>query len=68
MASGLVVAPGGKVTPEMEEMLKIIARENLVLATGHVHPEEIVAVAKRAKELGVQQHPGHARLHQYSRA
>ena len=51
--SGLVVAPGGKVTPETEEVLKIIARENLVLATGHVHPEEVVAVAKRAKELGV---------------
>ena len=25
--------------PEMEAILKIIARENLVLATGHVHPE-----------------------------
>ena len=51
--SGLVVAPGGKVTPEMEEVLKIIARENLVLATGHVHPEEIVAVVRRGRELGV---------------
>ena len=52
-AKGLVVAPGGKVTPEMEEILKIIARENLVLATGHVHPEEIIAVVKRGRELGV---------------
>src|SRR3954453_5248089 len=51
--SGLVVAPNGQVTPEMEEVLKIIARENLVLATGHVHAEEVVAVAKRARELGV---------------
>ena len=51
--SGLVVAPGGKVTDETESVLKIIARENLVLATGHVHPEEVVAVAKRAKDLGV---------------
>jgi hypothetical protein len=51
--SGLVVAPGGKVTPEMDEVLKIIARENLVLATGHVHAAEVVAVARRAKELGV---------------
>ena len=51
--SGIVVAPGGKVTPEMDEVLKIIARENLVLATGHVHAEEVVAVTKRAKELGV---------------
>ncbi len=52
-AVGLVVAPGGKVTPEMEAILKIIARENLVLATGHIHPEEIIAVVKKGRELGV---------------
>ena len=52
-ARGLVVAPGGQVTPEMEAILKIIARENLLLATGHVHPEEIVAVVRRGRELGV---------------
>jgi hypothetical protein len=37
---GIVVAPGGVVTPEMEAVLKIIARENLLLATGHVHPRK----------------------------
>ena len=52
-AKGLVVAPNGVVTPEMEAILKIIARENLLLATGHVHPEEILAVVKRGRELGV---------------
>jgi hypothetical protein len=52
-AVGLTVAPNGQVTPEMEAILKIIARENLVLGTGHVHPEEVVAVVKRARELGV---------------
>jgi hypothetical protein len=52
-AKGLMVAPNGQVSPEMEAILKIIARENLVLATGHVHPEEIVAVVKKGKELGV---------------
>ena len=51
--SGLVVAPNGQVTPQMEEVLKIIARENLVLATGHVHADEVIAVTKRARELGV---------------
>ena len=51
--SGLVVAPNGQVTAPMEEILKIIARENLLLATGHVHPEEVIAVTKRGKELGV---------------
>jgi hypothetical protein len=52
-AVGLVVAPNGQVTPEMEAILKIIARENLVLATGHVHPEEIIAVVRKGHELGV---------------
>jgi microsomal dipeptidase-like Zn-dependent dipeptidase len=52
-AVGLVVAPGGQVTPQMEAILKVVARENLVLGTGHAHPEEIVAVVKRARELGV---------------
>ncbi|MGH8732757.1 MAG: DUF6282 family protein, partial [Burkholderiales bacterium] len=52
-ARGLVVAPGGQVTPEMEAILKIIARENLVLATGHVHADEIIAVVRRARELGI---------------
>jgi microsomal dipeptidase-like Zn-dependent dipeptidase len=51
--SGLVVAPNGQVTAPMEEILRIVARENLVLATGHVHAEEVVAVTRRAKELGV---------------
>lgn len=50
---GIEVAPGGQVTPAMEEVLKIIARENLLLATGHIHPHEVVAVVKKAKELGV---------------
>jgi len=51
--SGIVVAPNGVVAPQVEEVLKIIARENLVLATGHIHAEEVMAVVKRAKELGV---------------
>ena len=50
---GLKVAANGKVFPETEEVLKIVARENLSLATGHVAPEESLAVIKRAKELGV---------------
>src|SRR5229473_4054963 len=52
-AVGLTVAPNGQVSPEMETILKIIARENLVLATGHVHPYEVLAVVKRGRELGV---------------
>ena len=51
--AGIVVAPNGQVTPELEEVLKIIAREDLILATGHISAEEVVAVVRRAKELGV---------------
>src|SRR6185436_4693699 len=52
-AKGLTVAPNGQVSPELDAILRIIARENLVLATGHVHPEEVIAVVRRARELGV---------------
>ena len=51
--TGLVVAANGNVTPEMDEVLKIIARENLILATGHISADEVLTVVKRAKELGV---------------
>ncbi|MFN7087908.1 MAG: DUF6282 family protein [Burkholderiales bacterium] len=52
-ASGLRVAIDGKVTPETEAVLKVMARENLSLATGHVSAAEVMVVVKRAKELGV---------------
>ena len=51
--SGILVAPNGVVTPQMEEVLKIVARENLLLATGHIHAEEVIAVTKKAREMGV---------------
>jgi hypothetical protein len=50
---GLKAVVDGKVLPETEAVLKVIARENLVLNTGHLAPEEILAVIKRGKELGV---------------
>jgi hypothetical protein len=50
---GLKVAVNGRVLPETEEVLRICARENLVLHTGHVSPEETLAVIKRGRELGV---------------
>ena len=50
---GLKVVIDGKVTAATEAVLKIIARDNLVLETGHVSPEETIAVIRRARELGV---------------
>ena len=50
---GIKVAIDGTVTPEMEAVLKIIARENLVLQTSHVSPVEALAVIRRGRDLGV---------------
>lgn len=49
---GLKVAVDGVVTPEMEKVLRVIAREDLVLCTSHVSPEEALAVIRRGRELG----------------
>lgn len=51
--TGLKVAQAGKVLPATEAVLKIIAKENLVLETGHISPEEVMLVIQRARELGV---------------
>src|SRR5258708_4845300 len=51
--SGIVVAPNGALTPQLGDVLKIIAPENPVLATGHIHAAEVMAVVKRAREGGV---------------
>ncbi|MGI9385367.1 MAG: DUF6282 family protein, partial [Methyloligellaceae bacterium] len=50
---GITLMQDGKLKPEVEAVLKIIARENLVLHTGHATPEETLALIKRANELGV---------------
>ncbi|HZP92112.1 MAG TPA: DUF6282 family protein [Burkholderiales bacterium] len=51
--SGIRAAVDGKVTPETEAVLKIVARENLVLETGHLAADECLAVIRRGAELGV---------------
>jgi hypothetical protein len=50
---GIRVAENGTVTPEMEAVLRIIAREDLLLQTGHVSPAEALAVMRRGRDLGV---------------
>jgi len=51
--SGLRVAVDGKVTPETEAVLQAIKQFNLILETGHISPEEIMLVVRRAKEIGI---------------
>jgi hypothetical protein len=50
--AGLKVVVDGQLTAQTEAVLKIIAREKLVLCTGHVSPKEVLAVTRRAVELG----------------
>ena len=51
---GLVAADSGTVRPETEAVLKIVAREDLVLQTGHISTAEALAVIRRGRDLGVE--------------
>jgi len=48
-----VLEPDGSVVPELRAVLRIIARHDLVLATGHLGKQEIFAVVRAAREEGV---------------
>src|SRR5437879_9611241 len=47
------VSRNGKLLPEVHEVLQIIARNKLVLATGHSSPEEDLLLIRDAKRTGV---------------
>ncbi|WP_143053780.1 DUF6282 family protein [Parapedobacter koreensis] len=51
--AGLSVVDPNRISAKTIEVLKIIARENLVLATGHLSAEEMVALVKEAVRQGV---------------
>jgi len=51
---GIRVAVEGRVLPEMEAVLQVVRDRHLILETGHVSPEEIFAVVRRAVELGIE--------------
>lgn len=50
---GIKVAENDRILPETEVILQAIARHHLVLSTGHISPEEVLLVIRRARELGV---------------
>lgn len=50
---GIRCVENGRVVPALEDILKMIAEKNCVLATGHISKEEQFIVINRAKELGV---------------
>lgn len=51
---GIQLLSRGKVVPEVDEVLKIIADADVVLGMGHQSFEEAFAVSERARELGVE--------------
>ena len=48
------IARNGQLLPEVREMLTLIARNNLALATGHSSAEENLLLIREARSLGVQ--------------
>jgi Family of unknown function (DUF6282) len=49
-----VIGPDGKVLPEVYDVLKLCARQKLVLNTGHLGPAEALAVIAGARDCGVE--------------
>jgi uncharacterized protein DUF6282 len=60
------VSRNGQLVPEVQEVLKVMAKHNLGLSTGHVSPEEVMMLIRAAKAAGVNkiyvQHPNHGGL------
>lgn len=48
-----VLTPDGAVVPAARQVFRLIARHDMVLATGHLHADEIAAVVEAAAEEGV---------------
>jgi hypothetical protein len=50
----VAVTRNGELLPEVKQVLAIIAAHKLVLASGHIAPEEALLVFREAKRMGVQ--------------
>ncbi|MEG4234152.1 DUF6282 family protein [Microcoleus sp. Pol11C3] len=50
---GIKVAENGKVLPETAAVLKMVAKDNLILETGHISSEEVMAVVGEANRLKI---------------
>ena len=61
--TAVAVSRNGQLLPEVLEVLKVIAKYDLGLSTGHVSTEEALMLIRAAKEAGVNkiyvQHPNH---------
>lgn len=52
-SKGITILKDGKLIDDARTILQIIAKENMVLATGHLSPKEIFILVNEAKKLGV---------------
>ena len=63
-ANSVPVSRNGALLPEVHEVLKVMAKHNLGLSTGHLSPDECVLLIRAAKAAGVNkiyvQHPNHS--------
>ena len=48
------VSRNGELLPEVKQVIAVIAKHNLVLATGHVSPEEGLMLLREGRRQGVQ--------------
>jgi hypothetical protein len=62
----VAISRNGRLLPETLEVLKVAAKHNLGLSTGHVSPAEVLMVIRAARAAGVNrvyvQHPNHGGL------
>lgn len=50
----VAVSHNGELLPEVKAVLDVIAKNNLMLATGHSSPEEVLMLVREAKSRGIQ--------------
>lgn len=51
---GITILSGGKLMPEVVEILQIIKDNDLVLATGHLSPAEVSSLVAKARSIGIE--------------
>lgn len=48
-----ILSAKGELVPEINRILEIIKKHNMVLASGHISPAETFALVQRAREMGI---------------
>jgi hypothetical protein len=49
-----VIDNEGRLKPEVEDVLKLVAEHNAILGTCHLSPKEIVALVREGRKMGIQ--------------